>query len=403
MKSIQGLREQRAAKGKELHDLVNKDGDFTEKDQSAYDTGLAEVDRIDAEISRIEQVNSRLADETREERIVEAAERHDRNTGESTKLFQRWLRGGDNALNATDWEQVRNAQSTGVDSEGGFTVDSEVARSVVDALKAYGGMRGVATVLQTEGGGAMSFPTSDGTAEIGEIIPENQTATDEDVSFGTVGLPVFKFSSKVVTVPIELLQDSAIDIESFVRGRLITRLGRITNRLFTVGTGTAQPRGLITAATVGHTGSGAALRTNIDYDGLVALESSIDEAYRQDAAFMLSDAALSGIRKIKDNNGRPIFVPGYEQGNPGGAPDRLLNRPIVVNNDVAAPAAGAKSIAFGDFSGYYIRDVMSTTLFRFTDSAYTKKGQVGFLGWHRSGGNLIDANAVRVYKNAPAA
>jgi HK97 family phage major capsid protein len=403
MKSIQGLREQRAAKGKELHDLVNKDGDFTENDQSAYDTGLAEVDRIDAEIKRIEQVNARLADETREERIVEAAERHERNTGESTKLFQRWLRGGDNALNAADWEQVRNAQSTGTDSEGGFTVDSEVARSVVDALKAYGGMRGVATVLQTEGGGAMSFPTSDGTAEIGEIITENQTATDEDVSFGTVGLPVFKFSSKVITVPIELLQDSAIDIEGFVRGRLITRLGRITNRLFTVGTGTAQPRGLITAATVGHTGSGAALRTNIDYDGLVALESSIDEAYRQDAAFMLSDAALSGIRKIKDNNGRPIFVPGYEQGNPGGAPDRLLNRPIVVNNDVAAPAAGAKSIAFGDFSGYYIRDVMSTTLFRFTDSAYTKKGQVGFLGWHRSGGNLIDANAVRVYKNAPAA
>lgn len=104
------------------------------------------------------------------------------------------------------------------------------------------------------------------------------------------------------------------------------------------------------------------------------------------------------------STGRPIFVPGYEQDNPGGAPDRLLNRDIQINQHAPAPAAGATSIAFGDFSYYKIRDVMAVTLFRFNDSAYVKKGQVGFMAWMRSGGNLVDVGgAVKTFKHGAAA
>lgn len=107
------------------------------------------------------------------------------------------------------------------------------------------------------------------------------------------------------------------------------------------------------------------------------------------------------VRKIKDSQGRPIFVPGYEQGNPGGAPDRLLNRPITINDDVAAMAANAKSILAGDFRKYKIRRVMDLTIFRMTDSAFTLNGQVGFVAFQRMGGNLIDAGgAVKHYANS---
>ena len=402
--SLQALREQRAAKAKALHELVNKEDWNAEKDQPSYDSGMAEIDALDERIGRIVAANERLAEDTRTDEALDAAARVSRDKGADTSLFAKWLKGGDKVLSEADWQTVRNTMSTTTGSEGGFTVDSQVASEVLDALKAFGGMRAVATVIQTSGIGAMSFPTSNGTSEEGEIIAENQTATDLDVTFGTIGLPVYKFSSKVVAVPFELLQDSSVDIEAFVRARLATRLGRITNRMFTVGTGVSQPQGVVPAATVGITAANSTSQvTAVTYASLVDLQHSVDPAYRAGgrAVFMMNDTSVRNIRKVVDGQSRPIFVPGYEMNVPGGAPDTLLGSPIVVNQDMANMAASARSILFGDFSHYHIRDVMAVEMFRFTDSAYTKKGQVGFLAWMRSGGNLVDVGgAVKAFVNA---
>ncbi len=146
----------------------------------------------------------------------------------------------------------------------------------------------------------MQYPTSDGTSEEGELVAENQSATDQDVAFGTKGLQVYKFSSKVVTVPWELLQDSTADIAGFIEKRLQTRLGRVTNRNYTVGTGVGQPMGAFTAAAVGKIGAVSALPI-ITYDDLVDLEHSVDPAYRQLAKWMFHDDMLKLIRKVKDD------------------------------------------------------------------------------------------------------
>lgn len=403
--SIQALREQRAAKAKSLNELVNKADWNPDADQPIYDAGMAELDQIDASIRRITDLNEKVAKDALDQSVADRAEKlgvDNRDAG--LKVYAKWLRGGDKALNDQDWAVVRNTMSTTTSSEGGYTVATEVANSVLDALKAYGGMRAVANVIQTSMGNPMSFPTSDGTAEVGEIVAENVSASDADASFGTKSLPVYKYSSKVVTVPFELLQDSNVDIEAFVRNRLVTRLGRITNTHFTTGTGSSQPTGVIIGATTGVTAANSTSQvTAITYASLVDLQHSVDPAYRQlgNCRFMMNDASVKIIRKIVDGSSRPIFVPGYESGVPGGAPDRLLGDPIQVNQDVATMAASAKSIAYGDFSFYYIRDVMAIEMFRFTDSAFTKKGQVGFLAWMRSGGNLIDVGgAVKLFVNA---
>ena len=400
--SIQALREQRGKIANALNELVNKPEWDAATDNAAYENAMAEIDAIDAKIKRIQDANEKLADETRSEAVAEGAERLARNSGDKgLSVYAKWLRGGDAALNADDWQAIRNTMSTTTGSQGGFTVDSEVATMVIDRLREFGGMRSVATVISTMGFGAMSFPTSDGTTEVGEIVAENATAADQNISFGTVGLPVFKYSSRTVAVPFELLQDSGVDIEAFVQSRLVTRLGRITNQHYSTGTGTGQPNGIATAATVGVTAAnGTTQVTAVTYDSLVDLQHSVDPAYRAAAGWMFNDTTLRQIRKIRDGQSRPIFVPGYESGMPGGAPDRLLGDPITVNQDIANMAASARSILYGDFSGYYIRDVMALEMFRFTDSAFTRNGQVGFLAWMRTGGNLIDANKVRVFVNA---
>lgn len=402
--SIQALREQRAAKAKTLAELVEKAEWNAAVDQPVYDAVMAEIDQIDARIKLVNEANAKIAASHATERVIEAGERVARDQrSEGSRLFVKWLKGGDSALNAAEWQSVRNAMSTTTNSEGGFTVQTDVASVVIEALKDFGGMRAGATIITTEKGNTIQFPTSDGTSEVGELIGQNTTATDLDISFGSRSIVTYKYSSKVVPVPIELLQDSQVDIEAFIRGRLVTRLGRITNTHYTTGNGTTQPQGLMSGATIGVTAAnGSSQVTAVTYASLVDLVHSVDPAYRNGRAcsFMMSDTAVRQIRKVVDGQSRPIFQPGYEQGVPGGAPDRLLGYPIIVNQDVAVMAANARSIAFGDMSAYTIRDVMEVTLFRFTDSAYTKLGQVGFLAWMRTGGQLLDTGAVRVFVNA---
>lgn len=404
--SIQALREQRAAKAKTLNELVDPSRQWNANvDQPIYDAGLAEIDAIDAQINRINAMNERAATDALNGSVIVAAERVAQDQGsQATAIFAKWLRGGDRALNQADWDVVRATMSTSTNPEGGYTVATEVATSVLDALKQFGGMRSVANVITTAQGGPMNWPTSDGTSEEGEIIEENGSASDQDVSFGVKSLPVYKYSSKVVTVPIELLQDASVDIEAFVRARLAVRLGRITNRHFTLGTGASQPFGIVPAAPIGVTAANSTSQvTAVTYDSLVDLQHSVDPNYRElgNCGWMFNDTTLRQLRKVKDGQQRPIFVPGYETGAPAGSPDRLLGSPITINQSVTNMAASARSILYGDFSFYTIRDVLDVTLQRYTDSAYAKKGQVGFLAWLRSGGNLVDVGgAVKCFVNA---
>ena len=403
-KGLQNLREQRAAKAKELQDLVAKDEWNPEVDQPVYDAGMKAIESIDAQIENHVKLNEAAVQDRVEENVLAAAERNAKDApSEGAALFAKWVKGGDRALSAEDWNKIRNTMSTTTGSEGGYTVPTEVASSVLDALKAFGGMRSLATVIRTDGGAGMTWPTSDGTAEEGEIVAENASATDEDVSFGELALPVYKYSSKVVPVPIELLQDSNVDIEAFVRGRLVTRLGRITNKHYVTGTGTNQPQGFVPAVTVGRTTAGGQVDTLI-YDDFVYLEHSVDPAYRRAAecAFAMHDDAMRGVKLIKDTEGRPIFIPGYDPATMNQA-DRVLNYRVEILQEMDAPAANAKSVAFGDFSKYVIRDAMDLVMHRFDDSAYAKKGQIGFLAFLRSGGNYMDVGgAVKVLQHAAA-
>jgi HK97 family phage major capsid protein len=140
----------------------------------------------------------------------------------------------------------------------------------------------------------------------------------------------------------------------------------------------------------------------VTYDSLVDLQHSVDPAYRDlgNCRFMMNDDSVKVVKKIKDTQGRPIFLPGYDPAN-NGKLDTLLGHAIQVNQSVAVMAANAKSILFGDFQNYVIRDALDIQMMRFTDSAYATKGQVGFLAMMRSGGNLMDVGgSIKAYRNS---
>lgn len=408
--SIQALREQIAARAREVKALVeDKNATWNEELQAKYDAALAEIEDCKAQIDRIERTMNLLGEEDQAGAVADAAAARARREGEGgvqaqkiRKVFENWMRNGDRALSAEDWNTIRNTMSTTTGSEGGFTVATTIAAAVADALKAFGGMRSVATVLQTVNGATINFPCSNGTAEEGEIVAQNVSATDLDVSFGTTAIEVFKYSSKVVAVPVELLQDASIDIEAFVTNRCAQRVGRISNKHFTIGTGTGQPKGVQVAATAGKVGA-TGQTTSITFEDLIDLEHSVDVAYREGGRcrWMMNDATFKAIKKMKDTAGRPIFIPGYD-GLAGAVADSILGYPVTINNHMPVMAANAKSVLFGDFSHYIVRDVVSATeMQRYTDSAYAKKGQIGFNLWARAGGNFTDVGgAVKYYQNS---
>ena len=398
--SIQAMREQKQNLAKELNHMLAEKGDkvWTAEDKASFDAKADQVEAIDQTITRAQRVLDMQAEQ--EFKNAPQLDLSNKEAVKSRDLFAKMLRNGPSALTLDEHKQIRNVLSTGTGSQGGFAVQSDVAKELIDLLKGYKGMRDVAQTITTANGAPLSYPTSDGRSETGEIVAENATAAAADPVFGTVSLNTFKFGSKSIAVPLELLQDASIDIVAMVNQRVVDRVGRIQNQMYTTGTGTGQPNGLFTAASTGKTGATGQTLTVI-YDDLVDLVDSVDYAYGVNPMkWMFNQTTRKVLRKIKDTTGRPIWTPGYELGATAGTPDTLLGYDVVINNDVASPAANAKTIAFGDLSKYMIRDAMELTMFRFEDSAFMLKGQVGFVAWARSGGNLLDTAAVSLYAHS---
>jgi HK97 family phage major capsid protein len=396
MDNLQALREKVANLARQAKNILADKGDqiWTKEDQANYDGLLDQISNANSQMKAIEQQRHIEADNFFKDATNQASKKSE-GLIDVKDAIALYIRNGFN-LEGDKLQAVRNAMSTTTTTEGGFTVPSLIASMVIDRLKAYGAMRDVATLMPTDGGNPLTFPTSDGTADVGAIVAQNAAANAADIVFGNVSLNPFFYTSNKIALPLELIQDSGIDIVAYVIDRLATRIARIQNTHFTVGTGTTQPDGVIPRATLGKTGTTGQTATVI-YDDLVDLKHSVNRAYRGNARFMLNDLSIAVVSKLKDTTGRPIWETSLVQG----TPDTLLGFGVVVNDDMATMAANAKSIAFGDFSKYFIRDVNNTTqIRRFDDSAFALNNQVGFCGWQRSGGNLLDVHAVKYYANS---
>ena len=396
--NLQALREKIANLSAQAKHLLNEKGDsiWNSEDQAKFDGFTNEIEQAKSQIKAAEKLRELEADEFFNSASGQKPKAADEGvTIDALAAMALYMRHGNN-VTAEQAVAIRNAMSTTTTTEGGYTVPAEIATMVIDKLKAFGGMRDVASILTTSTGVAMNWPTSDGTADVGAIVGQNTAVSGADITFGTIGLNPFYYTSNKIALPLELIQDSAIDVVAYVVDRLATRIARIQNTHFTTGAGTTLPDGVIPKSATGKTGTTGQTLTVI-YDDLIDLKHSVNRAYRGNARYMMNDLSVAVVSKLKDTTGRPIWVPAVV----AGAPDTLCGFPVAINDDVAVMAANAKSIAFGDFSKYTIRDVANTTVLkRFDDSAFALSNQVGFCGWTRSGGNLLDTAAVRLYVNS---
>jgi HK97 family phage major capsid protein len=280
---------------------------------------------------------------------------------------------------------------------GGYLVPVGMASEIEKAMKYYGPMVNgdVISFLDTSTGNPLPYPTSDDTTVSGEQVDENTQVSTNDISIGNVTFNAYQFSTKMVKVSRQLLQDSAFNFEAFVNQRFGERMGRIVNSKATTGSGTNTLNGIVTAATSsGVTAAGSSTNsggsetgtTTIGSDDLLDLEHSVDIAYRPGAIYMMHDTTLKVIKKVKDKYGRPLWMPGLATREP----DSINGYQYAVNNDMAAIATGVKSVLFGQMKKYMLRRVKELAILRL-EERYAEFGQVAFIGFARYDGDLLDA------------
>lgn len=394
---------------KAIMDGAGADGLPAEK-VAEYDRLESELDKLGDDIVRLEAHAKRSEEFDKVDRTGVIAP-EDVNDAEAdaglpkgySEAFARYMRQGmanlenedRKVLNAGFQQAPQNAAGVGTGSAGGYTVPPAFRQKIVERLLYVASMRQLAEVITTDTGANIPWPTVDDTANEGAILAENTQVTEQDVAFGQASLDAYMYTSKLVRVSLQLLQDSAFDIDTWLPKVLGGRIGRIQNRHFTVGTGVSQPDGIITSASVGVTAAGVAAVT---YDELVDLTDSLDPAYLEsgNARFMMSQSARKLLRKLKDSQNRPLWEPSLQ----AGTPDTLMGYGLTLNNYMSAPATGVKSIGFGDIrEAYVIRDVSDFALMRLTER-YADYLQVGFLGFQRSDGTLQNSAAFKVLQQA---
>lgn len=290
-------------------------------------------------------------------------------------------------------ESEKRAQTTTA-SAGGYTVPTELANILIKSMLAWGPMYdpGITTEIVTSGGGAITMPTVDDTTTPVVKHTEGETLTDDggaDVTFGEKTLNAYPFNTEWVRVSKELVDDSIFAMETLLGNLLGERLGRRANLELTTGDGVGDPNGIVTASSLGVT---AAAESAITLDEILDLEHSVDPAYRAgpNVRYMLNDATLKSLRKLKDGEGRYIWQMGNVQ---AGVPASLNGHPYSINQAMPAMTTGLKAMVFGDFSKYFVRKVGSPLIGAIQDKDFWPG--FGIAGYIRFDGELSDTAAVK--------
>jgi HK97 family phage major capsid protein len=419
-------RGQLVTEARDLLGQAEKETDTTKAAEleQRHDQVMGKVDALDLKIKREERT---AAAETAEE------ERRSRNRPGRSNVEHRGQEGGEGEERSTEQLQTEyrdafyavlaeggdisavtpeqrsllrsgfvenRTQTAGTPAAGGYTVPREMANRIVETMLDWGPMYdpGITDEIVTSSGNPFDIPTNDDTANTSGPLDEGDDVVDDnsgDLEFGQANLSAYVEATPWLKISMELLQDSAFNIEQFVGRKLGERLGRGANRKLTVGTGNNEARGIVVASLQGKLAAAVAALTA---EELIDLQHSVNAAYRRSPScrWMFADTTLAAIRKLKDGEGRFLWTMGDVRVD---VPDQILGKPYSINDDVPAIAAGNRSVLFGDFSRYTVRKVGSPLIGTVRERFWPKVGLAGII---RYDGDLLDSAAVKHLRQAAA-
>lgn len=397
-RKITDLREQRAtvlAQMREISDGAEAERrDLTAEETQAYERQSTEFDALGTRIERLER-EAGLTDQL--SRTVAPSDGEgvvkDRHTDEPvtqrasyTRAFEALVRARGHAEQLPP--EQRAELVVGTDAQGGFLVPDEFFRQIVAKAQEVSNVRQLATVITTAENGDVLIPKEGGFVTV-TWMAEGAAYTESEPTFAQVVLKAYK-AGLIAKVSDELIDDSAFDILGFLANRLGIAFGKETNKQYVNGASgsTTTPKGVVNKASTGVT---AAANNAITADEVIDLFHSVIDPYRSNGVWLARDATIKAVRKLKETTNQYLWQPGLQ----AGQPDSLLGRPVLVTPDVPAMATTAKSLVFGDLSGYWIRDV-STLNVKVLSELYAANGYVGVRADLRTDGDLVDTDSCKV-------
>lgn len=399
MSKINELRAKRAKAWETANDFLEKhrndSGILSPEDTENYEKLENEIVDLGREIERQERMDAferEMAAPTAKpltERpdAAKAEAKAEEKTGRASDSYKSAFWAQARSRNGMTYE-VRNALQEGTDSEGGYLVPDEFEHTLIQALNESNIIRSRARVITTSNGlHKIPVVASQGNAA---WMEEEDAYTESDEAFSQVNLDAHKVGT-LIKVSEELLQDSAFDLESYIRSEFSRRIGDKEEDAFLNGNGTHKPTGILNATGGAQVGVTTASATAITADEIIDLFYSLKAPYRKNAVWILNDATVKAIRKLKNGTGDYLWQPAIKDGEV----PTILGRPYFTSQYAPTIEAAAKVIAFGDFSYYWIGDRQGIS-FKRLNELYAGNGQVGFLASKRLDGKLVLPEAIKV-------
>ena len=369
----------------------DKDGILSEEDAKTYTEMEQKVKNYSAEIDRMQAMEAMERDLALPTSAPITAKpmngaSDEEETGVKSKAYRKsfW-----NAMRQKVVRpEVMNALQVGTDSEGCYLVPDEFEHTLVEALQEENIFRKLAHIIQTASGDRkIPVVASKGTAS---WVDEEGSITESDDSFGQVSIGAYKLGT-LIKLSNELLNDSVFPLEGYISKEFARRIGAKEEDSFFNGDGDGKPVGIFHSTGGAQVGVTAASTSAITADEIIDLFYSLGAPYRKKAVWVLNDATVKSIRKLKDGNGNYLWQPALT----ADTPDTLLGRPVYTSTSVPTIASGAKVIAFDDFSFYWIADRQGR-IFKKLSELYATTDQTGFVATQRVDGKLILPEAIKV-------
>ena len=393
--TIQELREKRARLWEETKAFLDshrgEDGLLSAEDDATYGKMEADITALGKEVARLErqealdkELSKAVSEPLTEKPMTAKSEKTGTASDEYRTSF--WAR----MRSKSPLPGVLNALQIGDDSEGGYLVPDEYERTLVDALYEGNMFRQLANIIRSDSGDRkIPVVASHGSAS---WIDEEGVYPESDDSFTQLTLGAHKLGT-MIKVSEELLNDSVFDLESYMTREFARRIGDKEEEAFFTGNGVSKPLGILADAGGAQVATTAASATGVTGDELIDVYYALKTPYRKNAIWIMNDATVKAVRKLKDSTGQYLWQVGLRAGDP----DLLLGKPIRTSAFMPTPAAGAKTIAFGDYSHYWIADRQGRS-FKRLNELFAATGQVGFLATQRVDGKLILPEAVQVLR-----
>jgi HK97 family phage major capsid protein len=367
--------------------------ELTAEEVEAFDRANADIDARKADVQRLQEYEDRTADNDEIERRFAAALNTEPETRTAedpmTAAVEAFRKGESRSLDlepvkGESFAEVRDL-TKGTTTAGGHTVPTSFYGQLVAHMIANSAiLRAGATVLTTEAGENIQVPKTT-THPTAALIAEAGTLTESDAVFGQATLGAYKYGMST-QLSSELVNDTGVDLLGYLARICGEAVGNGFGTHAITGDGSSKPYGIVTNSTLGVTGS-ASVSGIFTADNLIDLYYSVIEPYRMSSAcgWLMRDASMAVVRKLKDTAGNYIWQPAFALG----GPETIMGKPVYTDPNVAAYATSAKSVIFGDISRYFVRQVRGIRFERSDEFAF-QNDLITFRCIARMDGVLVD-------------